>query len=134
MTSRSRALLKKWVLKRHRSLIKITTIEEHGRLIDKRRGDALANLTLRLLNAVLNYSRRKHKDEKGHPILVSNPVDAMSRDRAWSRIQKRQNYIPREKLSAFYEALKDEHVRCSAGRVTHGVAQRGSLRGSNGER
>lgn len=104
-----KSITEEMVLQKHRSLITIRTTVEHGRLVDKRRGDALANLTLRLLNAVLNYSRRKHKDGKGQPILTSNPVDAMSRDRAWSRIPKRQNYIPREKLRAFYEALKDEH-------------------------
>ncbi len=104
-----KSITEEMVLQKHRSLIKVTTVQEHGRLVDKRRGDALANLTLRLLNAVLNYSQRKHKDEKGHPVLTFNPVDAMSRDRAWSRIPKRENYIPREKLSAFYEALKDEH-------------------------
>jgi len=104
-----RSITEDMVLAKHRSMISSKTVVEHGRLIERRRGDALANLTLRLLNAVLNYSRRKHKDSKGQPILLSNPVDAMSRDRAWSKIPKRDNYIPKEKLKAFYEALKDEH-------------------------
>ena len=69
-------------------------------------GKASANLTMAILQAVLNFVSIKY-EVNGEPLLPSNPVTRLTQTRAWHRLPQRQGTIPDHKLPAFYRAVQN---------------------------
>ena len=69
-------------------------------------GKASANLTMAILQAVLNFVSIKYELD-GEPLLPSNPVARLTQTRAWHRLPQRQGTIPDHKLPAFYRAVQN---------------------------
>lgn len=67
---------------------------------------ARANNAMRVLRAVFNHAMHKYEDEKGNPILTSNPVDRLSQSRAWFKLKPKQSIIKPHQLKAWYEATQ----------------------------
>lgn len=84
------AITKDMVENRHRKLGKAS----HAR----------ANNAMRVLRALVNHARNKFEDSTGQPIILINPVDRLSRNRAWYRIERRQTLIKPHQLKTWYEA------------------------------
>lgn len=67
-------------------------------------GKGTANLTMKILRAVLNYAALAHEVE-GQPLLLSNPVSRLTQAKAWHRLNPRQGVIPDHKLADWYKAV-----------------------------
>ena len=68
------------------------------------RSHARANNAMRVLRALFNHARNKYDDAQGNPIILVNPVDRLSRNRAWYKIERRQTLIKPHQLKDWYEA------------------------------
>lgn len=78
-------------------------IEKRHRELGKR-SHARANNAMRVLRALFNHAKNKYEDGKGNPILLVNPVDRLSQNRAWYKISRRQTLIKVHQLKPWYEA------------------------------
>ena len=65
---------------------------------------ARANNTMRVLRAVFNHALATYEDANGKPVLTFNPVERISRTRAWYSIERRRTLIKHHELPAFFEA------------------------------
>ncbi len=68
------------------------------------RGEAAANLTMRLLRSILNFAA-EYRDAKGLSIIPDNPVRRLSAKKIWNRVERRQTVIKPHELHAWYEAV-----------------------------
>ncbi|MBL0186831.1 MAG: integrase family protein [Candidatus Obscuribacter sp.] len=67
-------------------------------------GHGRANNALKKLSALINFaSDRFGTDDE--PLIKSNPVSRLSRNRSWHRIHPRQGIIPDHKLKSWYLAV-----------------------------
>jgi len=99
----------------NKALLDITKdmVELRHRTLGKR-SPARANNALRVLRAIFNHARGKYEDAKGNPIIVINPVDRLSQNRAWYKITPRQTLIKPHQLADWYTAtyqLNNETTR-----------------------
>lgn len=62
-------------------------------------GKTVANASMRVLRAVMNYAH-------GLGMIESNPVDVLSRTRVWHKNNRRDRIIPAEKLQSWHEAVE----------------------------
>jgi len=88
-------------------------VELRHRTLGKK-SPARANNALRVLRAIFNHARGKYDDAKGNPIIVINPVDRLSQNRAWYKITPRQTLIKPHQLADWYTAtyqLNNETTR-----------------------
>jgi hypothetical protein len=70
-----------------------------------KRSHARANNAMRLLRAVLNYASVKYELEDGTPLLVSNPVQRLTKTKAWFRIDRRKTLIRAHELGPWLRAV-----------------------------
>jgi integrase len=82
---------KDMVQKRHRSM--------------GNRSHARANNTMRVLRAIFNYARENYDDASGQPVLSQNPVDFLSKSRAWYKVERRRTLLKPHELKPWYEAV-----------------------------
>lgn len=80
-------------------------VEERHRAISETNGprgsgEALANLGMRILKALLNFAAAKHEIDNYH-----NPVRRLSEVRAWNRTKRRQTMIKRTQMQEWYAAV-----------------------------
>ncbi len=89
------------------ALVDITKdmVERRHRQIAQTRGEATANLCMRVLRAVFNFAAGKYEDAKGRTFLPENPVKRLSATRAWYRVERRKTVIKAYQLPAWYAAV-----------------------------
>lgn len=92
---------------RNKPLLSITkdNIAERHTQLGKERGEAYANLAMRILRALFNFAAGQYEDEQGHSLITENPVKRLSQTRAWYRVEQRQTYIKSHELSAWYKSI-----------------------------
>ena len=83
---------------------------EHGR--------PYANLAMRVLRSVLNFASNQYEDSKGLPILPDNPVQRLSRTKAWFKVPRRQTIIPVSRLAAWFQAVDALGAEPEAGKAS----------------
>lgn len=76
-------------------------VERKHRTLGEIRGQAYANLSMRLLRAVFNFAKERYAG------IGDNPVMVLSRTRAWYRVERRQTLIKPHELPAFFKALNE---------------------------
>ena len=86
------AITRDMVEKRHREL--------------GQRSHARANNTMRVLRAVFNHAKGKYEDEHGNAVFVHNPVDRISFNKGWYRIQPKRTYIKPHQLAAWFHGTE----------------------------
>jgi len=64
---------------------------------------ARANNAMRVLRALFNHARAKYEDAQGNPLILVNPVDRLSRNRAWYKVERRQTLIKPYQLKPWHE-------------------------------
>jgi integrase len=64
---------------------------------------AQANQAFRFARAVFTFAKR-FRGTDDRPLLSENPVDVLSENRLWRRVNKRQRVIKKHQLRAFWEA------------------------------
>ncbi|MFL0797049.1 MAG: integrase family protein [Cellvibrionaceae bacterium] len=69
-----------------------------------KRTEAKANNTMRILRAVFNHAIAKYEDDSGDSILTVNPVDRLSKNRAWYKVERKRSLIKAHELSGWYQA------------------------------
>ncbi len=82
-----------------------------ARILDKhhayaKKNKARCNNAMRLLRAILNHVKRHLADEHHKPIILSNPVDILSRQQLWYSSNKRRpnHLIKPEQLKKWWHA------------------------------
>jgi len=78
------------------------------------RSHARANNAMRVLRAVFNHARAKYEDAQGNPVIALNPVERLSQNRAWYKVERRQTLIKAHQLAGWYQAtleLNNETTR-----------------------
>ena len=68
-------------------------------------GEAYANLAMRFLRALFNFSIAQYEDGSGNTLLRENPVVRLTQTRAWYRVERRQTVIKSRQLKPWYEAV-----------------------------
>ncbi len=68
-------------------------------------GEAYANLAMRFLRALFNFSIAQYEDDKGSSILRENPVVRLTQTRAWYRVERRQTVIKPHQLASWYRGV-----------------------------
>lgn len=68
------------------------------------RSPARADNGMRILRAIFNHALQRYQDASGKPFLASNPVDVLSHQRAWYKVERRQTLIKDHQLKAWYDA------------------------------
>jgi integrase len=66
-----------------------------------------ANATMRLLRALFNYADGAYEDSKGQSIIINNPVQRISNNKAWFREKSRDNIIQPNDLKAWFITVKN---------------------------
>jgi len=56
-------------------------------------GEAYANLSMRFLRTLFNFSIAQYEDGNGNTIVRENPVAQLTQTRAWYRVERRQTVI-----------------------------------------
>ena len=85
------AITRDMVEKRHREL--------------GQKSHARANNSMRVLRAVFNHAKGKYEDENGNPVFTHNPVDRISFNRGWYKIQPRRGYIKPYQIAGGFMVL-----------------------------
>lgn len=75
--------------------------------IGKERGHATANLSMRVLRAVLNFARVKYEDAGGRSLLPENPVSRLTQTRAWFPEVRRRGVIRDDDFPKWFRAVQD---------------------------
>ena len=88
------AITKDMVVKRHAD-------------VTSHRGPAYANLAMRLLRSVWNFAAAQFEDANGNPLIPENPVNRLSRLRAWNRVRPRETVIKPHQLPTWYRAVSN---------------------------
>jgi integrase len=74
-------------------------------MIGAERGEAYANLAMRFLRALFNFSIAQYEDGSGNAIVRENPVVRLTQTRAWYRVERRQTVIKRHQLASWYRGV-----------------------------
>ena len=80
----------------------------------EKRGSAQANLHMRFLRSLLNFSSGYYEDKDGGPLIKHNPVQRLSQTKQWYRVPTRQTIIKADQLPAWFKAvqsLENEIIR-----------------------
>jgi integrase len=78
--------------------------KRHLHLSDTR-GEAYADLAMRFLRSLINFSIAHYEDRSGNPVIPDNPVLRLTRTRAWNRTERRQTWIKLHQLKAWCGAV-----------------------------
>ena len=91
-----------------RPLVLITkeNVAHRHRELGETRGEAYANLVMRVLRAVLNFAKEKYERPDGSPLLSQNPVDHLTRGRGWYRVSRRRTVLKVHQLPTWHEAVQ----------------------------
>ena len=100
-----RVALKDWL---PRSVVDISPemVQKRFRKITKERGEAYANLTMRTLRTILNYTNEAYDDGTGEGLFVRNPVSVLTRTRQWHKPKRRQTVIKLHELKPWHDAVE----------------------------
>jgi len=93
-----------WQYKPLLSITKDKITKRHAKLGEER-GQAYANLSMRLLRALFNFAAGQYEDSQGKSLVTENPVKRLSQTRAWYRIERRQTFIKAHELAAWHAGV-----------------------------
>lgn len=94
-----------WVDKPFLAITKDKVAKYHEKL-GKERGEAYANLAMRLLRALFNFAAGQYEDIQGKSLITENPVKRLSQTRAWYRVERRQTFIKAHELAPWYAGVQ----------------------------
>jgi len=69
------------------------------------RGKTAASRHMRFLRALFNFAQSRYVDESNNPILGNNPVQVLTKLKAWHRPSRRRSYIPDNQLTIWFESV-----------------------------
>lgn len=96
--------------------LKITDINEkmirdrHKVISDSSSGKAQANLGMKVLSAIFNYSKKYYINDHGENIITTdNPVHILYDLRSWNKIKRKKNYIRADQQSDWGYCVATTH-------------------------
>ncbi|PHS74138.1 MAG: integrase [Porticoccus sp.] len=78
-------------------------VEQRHRKLGKN-SPARANNTMRVLRALFNFAIEQYEGQDGKSVILVNPVNRLSKNRAWYTIKRRQTLLTPTQLKPWYEA------------------------------
>lgn len=81
-------------------------VEKFHTKLGENKGEAYANLSMRVLRALFNFAAGKYEDAEGRSLITENPVKRLSQTRAWYRVERRQSYIQAHELKSWYQGVQ----------------------------
>jgi integrase len=97
--------LSEWKNKELRDISRNMVEKKHSKIGEK--SIYRANATMRLLRALFNYADGAYEDSKGQSIIINNPVQRISNNKAWFREKSRDNIIQPNDLKAWFITVKN---------------------------
>lgn len=102
-----------WKKKRLLDISKDMVLQRHKKL-GNNNGHSYANLSMRFLSSLFNLSIDYYEDENGESYIKSNPVQRISKLKAWYPSKPREKIIETHELEAWFKAVlelkeKDEN-------------------------
>jgi integrase len=91
------AITRDMILERHRELTRVSKQGTPGQI--------QANMSMRILRTVLNFAASNFETADGQPIISTNPVSTLSKNRAWHHETRRRVIVPDHKLGEWYRAV-----------------------------
>lgn len=88
--------------------------------LTREHGEAYANLAMRCFRSVWNFASARYEDADGNSLLPVNPVERLSKTRAWHQIKTRKSVIKPHQLPDWFGAvmaLKNEPIGSQASLV-----------------
>jgi integrase len=70
------------------------------------RSPARANNAMRVLRALYNFASEQYEDAQGRSLFPDNPVQRLSRTKAWHRVDRRRRVVKRTELPAWFAAVR----------------------------
>lgn len=64
-----------------------------------------ANCVFRIIRTLFNFAIDNYEDEKEEPIIKRNPVNKLSKMRAWNKERPRHGMVPLKKLGVWADAI-----------------------------
>jgi integrase len=105
-----RHYLKDWLPRRLASISRQDVVDKHAGISEA--SEARANGAMRVLRALYNFARARYLDERGLPLYPTNPVQALSDERAWNKSRRKQTILMPYDFPAWWGAtdeLKRDH-------------------------
>ena len=99
------ATLGDWLPKPLTSITKDMVAERHAKLALS--SATYADSSMRTFRAIWNFAAAGYEDAKGESLLGTNPVDRLSKTKAWHRLKRRSTYIREQDLPAWFSAVQD---------------------------
>ena len=91
------AITEEMVLTRHRELVRPNFVGTMGHF--------QANKCMRTLGRLLNFAADICHTIDGQPLLSSNPVKKLNRNKLWYKTHRRELVVPDHKLAHWYQAV-----------------------------
>ncbi len=98
------AVFRDWQAKPLISITKDMVSRRHAYL-GEARGKTYANCAMRFLASLFGFAISHYEDQSGKPLIVRNPVDTLSQNRAWYPEHRRETVITPDQLPAWYDAV-----------------------------
>lgn len=95
--------LKKLVDRHLKDIDRRVIVDIHAGIVSK----AQADLTMRVLRAIFNFSKYEYCRQDGSSIFPENPVEILSHCKQWNNVRRRQTHLRPSELSVFYKALQE---------------------------
>ena len=93
-----------WLSRPLASITKDMVAERHAKLAMS--SASYADSAMRTFRSVWNFAAAGYEDSKGESLLGSNPVDRLSKTKAWHRLKRRDTFIREQDLPAWFEAVQ----------------------------
>jgi integrase len=84
-------------------------ISNRHKLLFKKHGAAQANLCMRILRSIFNFSQGSYFDEKEKPLITDNPVEVLTKKRSWYKVARRDRVIALHRLGDWFKAVHKLH-------------------------
>lgn len=93
-----------WKNKALKDITKLMVHDRHKQLGAK--APARANNIMRVLRAVFNHAMEQYEDAQGQSVIPFNPVDRLSHNRSWYRVEKRTGVLKAHELKQWLAATE----------------------------
>ncbi len=91
---------------RKKPVTRITRLMVERRYLERvEKSKARANVAFRYLRAVLNLAMSRYRDGEGKPVLLENPVRALTEARLWRRVGRRRTVLTPDDLKTWVPAI-----------------------------
>jgi integrase len=75
------------------------------REVTSKHGPGYANLSFRILRAILEFAMNAYRLPDDTALIHENPVNILTRTKSWNKLQPRSAHIPYERLAVWWSAV-----------------------------